>query len=98
MGSDDLHHKRKARNKIDQQKASCEPYDRVLIVCEDSKSTPSYLEAIRDDLKLNLANIKICGEECGSAPVSVVEYAKMLMKKDMGYDKVYCVIDRDQRA
>jgi RloB-like protein len=105
MGSDNLHHKRKAKalnkrkakalNKTDRQKASCESYDRVLIVCEDSKSSPSYLEAIRDDLKLS-PNIDIHGEECGSAPVSVVEYAKKLMEKDTGYDKVYCVIDRDQ--
>lgn len=52
MGSDNLHHQRKARkkNEIARQKASREPYDRVLIVCEDSKSSPSYLEAIRDDL------------------------------------------------
>lgn len=96
MGSDNLHPQRKARNQIDRRKASREPYDRVLIVCEDSKSTPSYLEAIRDDLKLNLANIKICGKECGSAPISVVNYATDLMKKDTGYDKVYCVIDRDR--
>jgi hypothetical protein len=96
MGSDNLHHKRKARNQIERRKASREPYERVLIVCEDSQATPSYLEAIRDDLKLNIANITICGEECGSAPISVVDYAIDLKNKDKGYDKVYCVIDRDQ--
>lgn len=100
MGSDDLHHKDKARrhNEIKRQGAKREPYDRVLIVCEDSHSTPSYLEAICDDLKLNSANLKICGKECGSAPVSVIKHAKKLKKQDTGYDKVYCVIDRDRHA
>lgn len=96
MGSEDLHHKRKAKNPIKRRKVKRESYDCVLIVCEDSDSTPSYLEAIRDDLKLNGANIKICGKECDSAPISVVNYAIKLKKQDDGYDQVYCVFDRDQ--
>jgi hypothetical protein len=98
MGTDNLHHKRKARQTkdIERQKAQREPYDRVLIVCEDSKSSPAYLRAVCDELKLSTANIEIKGEECDSAPISVVEYAIKLIKKDKGYDQIYCVIDRDQ--
>jgi hypothetical protein len=97
MGTDNLHHKRKAQNQMKRQNANKrKPYDRVLIVCEDSKSVPDYLKAVRDDLKLNIANIVIRGEECGSAPISVIKYAKQFMKEDRGYDKVYCVIDQDQ--
>jgi hypothetical protein len=81
---------------IKRQKPKREPYDRVLIVCEDSDSSPAYLRAVCDELRLSTANIEIKGEECGSAPISVVEYAIKLIKKDNGYDQVYCVIDRDQ--
>lgn len=96
MGSENLHHKRKAKKQIARQKAKREPYDCVLIVCEDGESTPAYLEAVRDELKLNVANINICGRECGSAPISVIKYAIELIKQDDGYDKVYCVFDRDK--
>lgn len=97
MGTDNLFHKRKARQnrEIKRQKAKIEPYARVLIVCEDSKSVPAYLEAVCDNLKLSNSNIKICGKECGSAPINVVEFA---IKQKSGYDKTYCVIDRDQHS
>ena len=100
MGSDNLHSKRKAKSTDQRRKPNRETYDRILIVCEDSKATPNYLKAIRDYLRLSTANIEIVGEECGSDPVSVVQHAKKLqqaeLNKNSEYDKVYCVIDRDQ--
>jgi hypothetical protein len=120
MGTDDLHHKRKAQRTkdINRQEAKHEPYDRVLIVCEDSDSSPAYLRAVCDELKLSMVNIEIHGsneksskekeskksskKKCkeadqeGSAPLSVVTKAFNLMDKDKGYDRVYCVIDRDK--
>jgi len=93
MGTDNLHSKRKAKLNVERRQAKREPYGRVLIVCEDSESSPAYLKAMCDELKLSTANIMICGKECGSAPINVVDYA---IKNKEEYDKVYCVIDRDQ--
>ena len=100
MGSDDLFHKRKLRNaaSLRREEAKKAPYDRVLIVCEGEKTEPNYLEEIRDSYRLNTANIDICGEECGSDPLSVVNHAIKKYKKDKGYDRVYCVIDRDKHT
>lgn len=89
--------KRRAR-KLGRAAPSRESYDRVLIVCEGSKTEPLYLREIIDELELNTANISITGEG-GSSPISVVEYADFLYRKDAtkggGYDRVYCVIDKD---
>ena len=100
MGSDDLFNKRKLRNaaSLRREEAKKAPYDRVLIVCEGEKTEPNYLEEIRDAYRLNTANIDICGEECGSDPLSVVNHAIEKYMKDKGYDRVYCVIDRDKHT
>lgn len=72
-----------------------EPYARILIVCEGSKTEPNYLNEVVSFLRLSSANIKIYGEECGSSPATVVQFAVEQAKKDGDYDQVYCVFDRD---
>lgn len=44
MGTDDLFHKRRAKKAKDlrRRKARRDPYDKVLIVCEGSKTEPYY--------------------------------------------------------
>lgn len=100
MGTDDLFHKRKQRRaaSLQRKRALKAPYDRVLIVCEGAKTEPNYLREIRDTYRLSTANIDICGEECGSDPLSVVNYAIRKFHQDPDYDRVYCVIDRDKHA
>lgn len=100
MGTDDLFHKRKQRRaaSLQRKRARQAPYDRVLIVCEGAKTEPNYLREIRDAYRLSTANIDICGEECGSDPLSVVNYAIRKFRQDPDYDRVYCVIDRDKHA
>lgn len=100
MGTDDLFHKRKQRRaaSLQRKRARKAPYDRVLIVCEGAKTEPNYLREIRDVYRLSTANIDICGEECGSDPLSVVNYAVRKFRQDPDYDRVYCVIDRDKHA
>ena len=100
MGSDDLFYKRKQRlaASLKRKKAKQAPYDRVLIVCEGAKTEPNYFREIRDAYRLNTANIDICGKECGSDPLSVVNYAIRKFREDSDYDRVYCVIDRDKHA
>lgn len=102
MGSDDLHRKRKARkaNDLRRRAERRAPYDSVLIVCEGEKTEPGYFEEMRKFLGLSNANIKVCGEECGSSPSSVVDFALTTYRKEKNffYDRVYCVFDRDQHA
>ncbi|MBW4054464.1 MAG: RloB domain-containing protein [Proteobacteria bacterium] len=100
MGSDDLFHKRKQRlaASLKRKKAKKAPYDRVIIVCEGAKTEPNYFREIRDAYRLNTANIDICGQECGSDPLSVVNYAIRKFREDKDYDRVYCVFDRDKHA
>ena len=71
-----------------------EPYDRVLIVCEGSKTEPNYLREIVAHYRLSTANVEITGDG-GSAPNSVVEYALTLFEGDPDYNAVFCVFDRD---
>lgn len=100
MGTDDLFHKRKQRlaASLYRNKSRKAPYARVLIVCEGAKTEPNYLKEIRDTYRLSTANIDICGEECGSDPLSVVNYAIKKFRADQDYERVYCVIDRDKHA
>ena len=100
MGSDDLHHKRKARRAKDlaRRKSSRAPYDRVLIVCEGAKTEPNYLRELVDCLKLSSANVEVDGDS-GSSPISVVQHAKRRYReeRDKGdtFDRVFCVFDKD---
>lgn len=100
MGTDDLYHKRKLRLAVSlkREKAKRTPYDRVLIVCEGEKTEPNYFKEIRDAYRISTANIIICGKECGSDPLSVVDYAILKYKEDRDYDRVYCVIDQDKHT
>ena len=105
MGSDDLFHKRKAKQKKDLRRRNARkaPYPRVLIVCEGGKTEPHGWPApdfngLKDHYRLRSANVEVCGES-GSAPVSVYDYAeeRQLEAKRSGnrFDYVYCVFDKD---
>lgn len=101
MGTDNLFKKRKAR-KADELKRRAEnraAYDRVLIVCEGSKTEPEYFKDLRNYYQLKSANIEICGEECSSAPSSILKYAEQRYAEDKNagnpFDRVYCVFDKD---
>jgi len=80
------------------KKATKEPYDKVLIVCEGSKTEPNYFEEIQAHYQISSLNIVIDGES-GSSPSCVVRHAKNLANKEANlgspFDKVYCVIDKD---
>ncbi len=103
MGSEDRFHKRKAKSKRDlaRKRARRAPYDRVLIVCEGSKTEPKYLGELIACLKLNSANVEVDGS-CDSSPISVVKYAKQKYLEDKrtgdAFDQVFCVFDKDSHA
>ena len=72
----------------------------MLIVCEGSKTEPSYFRSLVDRYRLSTANVEITGS--GSDPRALVNKAKSLRDKEKQrgdqYDAVYCVFDRDQHA
>lgn len=71
---------------------------RILIVCEGQETEPRYFRALRSELKLGAVDVQVEGEDCGSAPISVVDFALRLKKRPprgVSYDAVWCVIDRD---
>ncbi len=88
---------RSARS-LRRNRPSRSPYDIVLIVCEGAKTEPFYFKELRDYFKLNTANIHICGEECGSSPRDVVDYAIQKSKENDTFDRIYCVFDKDRHA
>jgi len=100
MGSDELFHKRKAKQtkELKRKKEKRAPYDKVLIVCEGQKTEPNYFLELRDYYRLNTANVEISGDS-GSAPLSVVERAKQLYRDEkrngIPFNRVYCVFDKD---
>ncbi|HPO15252.1 MAG TPA: RloB family protein [Candidatus Hydrogenedentes bacterium] len=76
--------------------------DVILIVCEGAKTEPHYFQGIKKEWRIHAAQVEIYGEECGSDPLSVVNYAIDMKKqgpKNLGqgqFDQVWCVIDHDQ--
>lgn len=68
-------------------------YDRVLIVCEGSKTEPNYFRELVDHLKLNTANVEVDGES-DSSPRSVVAHAIKRYQDDDEFDQIYCVFDQ----
>ncbi|WP_038150065.1 RloB family protein [Vibrio litoralis] len=78
-----------------------DPYDKILIVSEGSKTEPNYFNEIKNLYEISSLNIIIDGD-CGSSPICVVNHAKALAKKEekLGspFDKVFCVIDKDNHT
>lgn len=98
MGTDNLHHKRKARKakSFGRSSPKRESYDRVLIICEGKKTEPNYFKELRKQLRLSSVNVEIDGERSGSSPINVVNYAiKKYKESGQDYDRVFCVFDKD---
>ncbi len=77
--------------------ARLEERERALIVIEGSKTEPLYFERLIQELGLTAARVKIAGEG-GSAPISVVEYAKRFLRNGPDFEYVFLVFDRDRHA
>jgi hypothetical protein len=100
MGTDNLFYKRKARlaESHRREKAKYDPYERILIVCEGKKTEPYYFHGLRRALGLNQNNVVIEDRKSGLDPKSLVAFAIETSKKDKGYDRVYCVFDKDKHV
>lgn len=76
-------------------------YERVLIVCEGTKTEPNYFISLVQTHRLNSANVEVTGD-CGSDPLSIVSEAERLYAEQMSagnpFDRVFCVFDRDNHT
>lgn len=103
MGSEDLHHKRKARKgaALERQKTERARSPRYLIVCEGTKTEPNYLRELVNDLKIRPQAVKIAPND-GSSPDRILEHALKLYDEDSlngdSFDRVFCVFDRDRHT
>ncbi len=103
MGSEDLHHRRKARAGADLQRKrhSRAQNKRYLIVCEGTKTEPFYLRELLDDLRIRPQMVRIAPND-GVSPDKVVAHALALFEEDAAggdaYDAAYCVFDRDKHT
>jgi RloB-like protein len=105
MGSDNLHHKRKAV-KLERQANTRFRSKRILVVCEDTKSALYYLQDYWKNLHKNknksLAQSVTMKAGDGPSPDKVLQTAEDLVSKAASegdpYDMIYCVMDVDAHA
>lgn len=78
---------------FERKKPSLKQQARVLVLCEDTKSSRYYLE---DAARHFRAHAEVDIVHCGkNDPLSIVNEA---MKRQRLFDHVYCAIDRDRHA
>lgn len=71
-----------------------EPYDRVLIVCEGTKTEPQYFRDAIEAYRLSSANVVVTSGR-RSDPVQTLETAVDRFRDDSDYESVYVVLDQD---
>jgi len=71
--------------------------DRILIVCEGEKTEPGYIRKLIAEYRVPSAKVRVHGEG-GAAPISVVEYAEELLEKDIDFERIFLVFDRDDHS
>ena len=103
--SDKLFQKRRAKTakQISRKTPSLVPRERILIVTEGQVTEVHYFNHIKARLRLPNIDIDVCGSEFGSSPRSIVNYAEKRTNSEGasetgGYDRVYCVFDRDTHS
>lgn len=100
----DNHPRERQAKKLARKLGNRAPYDRILIVCEGSKTEPLYFGDIRQHFSLSTANINVLRSPLGTDPMQVVKGAKNLFEKGShspyirprAFDTVYAVFDRDE--
>ena len=91
----DNHPRIRRAAQLARKKPQRETHDRILIVCEGEKTEVSYFDEIRKFYKLNTAHVKVCNSEYGTSPLQVVQYGIDFCKRTCEWERVFCVIDRD---
>lgn len=90
---------KRIKSKLKRSAPSRTPREHILIVCEGSKTEPGYFKMLKQKLRMTNVVVEVCGKECGSAPISVIKYAKS-KRDNVGlspiraeFEAVWCVID-----
>jgi len=103
MGQDDQPKHRQQARKLQRRRATRQPYERILIVCEGAKTEPAYLDAIRASCRLSTANVQVVASKGGTEPLQIVNFAESLFRRGnaernviaRAFDRVVVVFDRD---
>jgi RloB-like protein len=104
MGKDGQPKHRQAARELLRRKAQRQPAERLLIVCEGSKTEPLYLCEIRQQLRLPSANVQVQPAAYGTEPLRIVDCGERLLtegQRGLGiharsFDRVVVVFDRDE--
>jgi hypothetical protein len=95
MGTDNIHHRLKAKREYARKSREISPKHRILIVCEGAKTEPNYFRAF--PCRGDLVKIEVHGE--GKNTVSLVKEAKKLVRNakfaQEEFDEIWCVFDKD---
>lgn len=94
----DNHPRSRHAQALARKKGARPPYDRILIVCEGSKTEPLYLDDIRKRYSIPTAHITVLPSDLGTAPLQVVDSAREKFVVTRAYERVYAVFDRDDHA
>ena len=103
MGRDDSPKERQRKDLERKRRRQRAPCERLLVVCEGSKTEPRYFDEIRVDRRLPVANVWVSPCGIGTDPLHVVEHARNLFEKGdlhkaiepRAFDRVFAVFDRD---
>ena len=96
--------RRHRQGRLEARRGRGRPHDRIMVVCEGSKTEPRYFTQIRIERKLGNKLVLISGCPSGTAPLQIIEAAAGLFRdgnrhNDINpgsFDRIYAVFDRDQ--
>jgi hypothetical protein len=91
----DGHPRARQAAKLARKQGKRPAYDRILIVCEGSKTEPLYLHDIRKQLRIPTAHINVIHSVNGTEPRQVVDSAEQEFLTSKNFDLVIAVFDRD---
>ena len=97
MGRDSHPRERQARA-LQRKKGTRPPYDRVLIVCEGTKTEPLYFNDIRIQNRFPSAHVEIVSGRYGTQPLQIVNYAHDKFIETRSFEWVFAVFDRDDHT
>ncbi|MDR6469567.1 hypothetical protein J2777_003295 [Paraburkholderia graminis] len=83
----------KSTGMLSRRKASKEALKRILIVCEGTKTEPTYFRDMISSLELASAQVDV-EPSTSTCPANLVQYAER-RKREEAFDSVYCVFDKD---
>src|SRR5215212_5227801 len=93
-----IHRRRAAAARNAERKAAFrEPRQRILIVAEGTKTEPLYLRRLIQLMRLTTVSLAMSRAD-GTDPVTLVEHAIDVARRDGDFDAVFVLCDRDGHA